>query len=106
MSETTSLKTLAYKVLQRNKPGNKSETEALFGVSPFKAHETKQLHDERYYTMYFEEHAAIFQRDEKFTKAEAEHNVRLEALVDFLGSEYPEILNVFESIITSISLIK
>lgn len=59
MTETTSLKALAHKVLQRNNARNIHETAAISSVSPSRAYETEQGHDAEYYTAYYNERAAI-----------------------------------------------
>lgn len=98
MAETTSLKALACKVLQRNNTRNTHETEAISSVSSSKASETEQVHDEEYYTTYYNERAAIREHDGGQTRSEAEYNARLETLMEFAKYEHPEIFNAFNSI--------
>jgi hypothetical protein len=101
--ETDSLKTLAVKVLERNKSRNKPETQTENFVSRSTVDETRFIANTddnlSKYIELFEERAAIKEFDSGMSRSDAEHYAYLELLHDFISENYPDIKSRFSNML-------
>ena len=79
-SNLINMKALANRVLERNKPGNKSETQNVYHVSQPRLDETNKSDEIDFYVQLFEERAAIKQFDAGLSKEQSEK----ESLVEMI----------------------
>jgi hypothetical protein len=97
-SETSSLESLARKVLQRNAARNKNATRPQSYASPPIKPETT---DQSLFRDLYHERAAILEFEASLVHSEAESRAYLEVLKEFVASNHPEIKANFEQIIHS-----
>jgi hypothetical protein len=104
--ETESLKTLAIKVFERNKSGNKPETKTENFVSRPTIDETRFIAntDDNFskYIELFEERAAIKEFDSGMSRSDAEHYAYLELLHDFISENHPDIKSRFSNMLVKV----